>query len=45
MLRKVKVHKHLLYICGAFLYEVFLVFLLQNFLMMTLLSYVFLVKV
>jgi len=41
MLRRVKFYKHLLYNCGAFLCDLFLIFLLQNFCKDDVLSYVF----
>ena len=41
MLRRVKFDKHLLYNCGAFLCDLFLIFLLQNFCKDDVLSYVF----
>jgi len=41
MLRRVKFYKHLLYNCGAFLCNLFLIFLLQNCCNDDVLSYVF----
>jgi len=41
MLRKLKFYKHLFYDCDAFLCDVFLIFLLQNFCNDDVLSYVF----